>query len=146
MNEDEEEADEEEQAIQAAQQPASEADFGPSIEEVDAAIRLVSEGLTHHTYLLLLLLLLLLFYVYHHYYYYRCCCCCCCCCRCCCDMFGLHMACMQPSPKLGHGRCQECACITFVVISHGAKACNLLLRGSEACVVCLVPNCVVMWR
>ena len=51
MNEDEEEADEEEEASQATQQPASEADLGPSIEEVDAAIRLVSEDLTHHTYL-----------------------------------------------------------------------------------------------
>ena len=51
MNEDEEEADEEEEASQATQQPASEAELGPSIEEVDAAIRLVSEGLTHHIYL-----------------------------------------------------------------------------------------------
>ena len=51
MNEDEEEADEEEEASQATQQPASEADLAPSIEEVDAAIRLVSEGLTHHIYL-----------------------------------------------------------------------------------------------
>ncbi len=51
MNEDEEEADEEEEASQATQQPASEADLGPSIEEVDAAIRLVSEGLTHHIWL-----------------------------------------------------------------------------------------------
>ena len=48
MNEDEEEAVEEEEASQATQQPASEADLGPSIEEVDAALRLVSEGLTHH--------------------------------------------------------------------------------------------------
>lgn len=51
MNEDEEEADEEEEASQATQQPASEADLGPSVEEVDAAIRLVSEGLTHHIFL-----------------------------------------------------------------------------------------------
>ncbi|DBA84516.1 hypothetical protein WJX77_012125 [Trebouxia sp. C0004] len=40
VNEDEEEADEEEEANQATKQPASEADLGPSIEEVDAAIRL----------------------------------------------------------------------------------------------------------
>ncbi|KAA6421075.1 MAG: hypothetical protein FRX49_08986 [Trebouxia sp. A1-2] len=40
VNEDEEEADEEEEASQATQQPASEADLGPSVEEVDAAIRL----------------------------------------------------------------------------------------------------------
>ncbi len=53
MNEDEEEADEEEHASQAAQQPASEADLGPSIEEVDAAVRLVSGGLTHHICVLL---------------------------------------------------------------------------------------------
>jgi len=50
VNEDEE-ADEEEEASQATHQPASEADLGPSIEEVDAAIRLVSDLLCHYTYL-----------------------------------------------------------------------------------------------
>lgn len=98
MNEDEEEADEEEEAIQAAQQPASEADLGSSIEEVDAAIRLVSEGLTHQ---------------------YVC---------------GLHIACMESSPKLEQGHCHVCACITFVALSHGFE------------VSVLGSSCVVVWQ